>query len=103
MKIKIDVDKVIATMDEAIFELKEGLNPKLLSEDDKKAIQKDLDEVIKLTLKIKLQSQQEKLSEIITAIDKNTLNSNLLNQTTQELEAILSNIKSLNSTLHKAA
>lgn len=54
----INLDKVLNTIDTTIEELKNGLKPELLSTEDKAELNEDIDDIIKLAIKIKLQYQQ---------------------------------------------
>ncbi|MFK7946034.1 MAG: hypothetical protein AB8G11_00475 [Saprospiraceae bacterium] len=65
----IDVNKVTTTIDTAIKELQEGLNPDLLSKEDKVELIEDVEDVIKLALKIKLQYQQRRMNDLMNALD----------------------------------
>jgi hypothetical protein len=65
----IDVNKVTSTIDTAIKELQEGLKPDLLSKEDKAELIEEVEDVIKLALKIKLQYHQRRLNDLMNALD----------------------------------
>ena len=103
MKINVDVYKVIETLDQALVDVKVGLETNHFTTTERKTIQNELNDAIKIALKIKLKGQRNQLDEIIAALDDNKLSPALLKATTNDLEAILSNIRQLEKTIKKAA
>ncbi len=86
----IDVNKVLSTIDTTISELKEGIQPSILTNTSKSTLKKDMSRVIRLTLKIKLQHQQRQIEGLINALDNNEdLDLEKLQETTHQLDAVL--------------
>lgn len=73
MNNNIDINKVTTTIDTAIEELKNGLNPNLLSEEDKEELIEEAEEVIKLALKVKLQYQQRRMNDLMNELDNDNV------------------------------
>ena len=91
----IDVNKVTTTIDTAIEELKNGLNPNKFSQDEKVELKAELEDVMKLTLKVKLQYQQERMTDLMNALDNDEavdveeimLTSNAIDQALNSIKA----------------
>ena len=66
----INVQKVTTTIDKAIEELQNGLNPDQLSVEDKAELTEEVEDVLKLALKLKLQYQQRRMKDLMTALDE---------------------------------
>ena len=71
MEKKINVREVLSTFDTAIGDLEKGFNPELLSKSEQINIDKELKDVIRLGLKVKLQYQQRKIENLIKSLDEN--------------------------------
>ena len=82
----INVDKVLNTIDTTIEELKNGLKPELLSTEDKVELNEDIDDIIKLAIKIKLQYQQRQLENLIKSLDDDKVDILQIKATSLELE-----------------
>jgi len=67
---KINITEVLNTFDTAINELKKGLQPELLTEKERLTIDEELDDVIRLALKVKLQYQQGKIERLIQSLEE---------------------------------
>ncbi|MEZ4885948.1 MAG: hypothetical protein R3E32_14535 [Chitinophagales bacterium] len=86
----IDINKILNTIDTTISELKEGIQPSILSNTSKSALKKDMSRVIRLALKIKLQHQQRQIEGLIEALDTNEdLDLEKLQETTHQLDVVL--------------
>ncbi|MFK8006577.1 MAG: hypothetical protein AB8H03_09405 [Saprospiraceae bacterium] len=55
---KIDVEKVVKTIDENLKALKEGMDPTILTQEERDRISKDLEGLIEMALKIKADSKR---------------------------------------------
>ena len=71
MEKKINVTEVLSTFDTAINTLEEKFEPKLLSNQEQINVGKELDSVIRLGLKVKLQYQQRKIETLIKSLEEN--------------------------------
>lgn len=72
------------------------------SDEDKEEMEVEVDEIIRLALATKLKLQRETLNEFLDALEKQPeIEANVLEQTVQHLENMLSNIKLLEPKLSK--
>jgi hypothetical protein len=87
---KINVTEVLNTFDTAMNELEKGLQPELLTEKERLTIDKELDDVIRLALKVKLQYQQGKIERLIQSLEEDKeLDLVQMQMMSNELENIL--------------
>lgn len=82
---QINVNQVLQTIDTTIEELKNELNPNLLTEEDKVELNDDIDEVIKLALKAKLIYQQRQLANLIKSLDDDNVDIKNVKATSMEI------------------
>ena len=68
---KINVTAVLNTFDTAMNELEKGFQPELLTKQERLTVDKELNDVIRLALKVKLQYQQRKIETLIKSLDEN--------------------------------
>lgn len=69
MNKEINVDEVLTTIDTSIQELKDGIQPDLLSKADKTEIKSSLSRVIRLAIKVKLEYQQQRIKDLILTLE----------------------------------
>lgn len=71
MEQMINAKEVLSSFDKAINKLEKDFQPQLLSNKEKINVGKELNEVIRLGLKVKLQYQQRKIDALIKSLDGN--------------------------------
>lgn len=86
---KINVDNVLNTITTTIDELKESINPEVLSKDDKTEIKHSLSKVIRLAIKVKLQYQQKRISNLIQELENETTDIDKMKRLSDKVEAAL--------------
>jgi hypothetical protein len=85
----VDVDNVLNTITTTIDELKESINPEVLSKDDKTEIKHSLSKVIRLAIKVKLQYQQKRISNLIQELENETTDIDKMKRLSDKVEAAL--------------
>lgn len=69
---RVNIKEVLSTFDKAMNTLEESFKPELLTQDEQKSVNIELNEAIRLGLKVKLQYQQRKIANLIKSLDENT-------------------------------
>ena len=69
---RVNIKEVLSTFDKAMNTLEKSFKPELLTQDEQNSVNIELNDAIRLGLKVKLQYQQRRIANLIKSLDENT-------------------------------